>query len=80
MGEGGSPVCLEDQSPTGPNGPTVIDALRAVLDSERAIGCELTGRRFDCGSVDGFFEAATFFYEARAKKSDALPQETGSSG
>jgi UTP--glucose-1-phosphate uridylyltransferase len=46
----------------------ITDALRRQLDSERILACEITGQRFDCGSIDGFFEATKFFYEARQRK------------
>ena len=52
--------------PPGKGGEIQItDALRHQLDSERILACEVTGQRFDFGSVDGFFKATKFFYEAR---------------
>jgi len=43
----------------------LTDALCTEIASERIIACELTGERFDCGNVDGFFAATKFFYARR---------------
>jgi UTP--glucose-1-phosphate uridylyltransferase len=53
------------RTPPGRNGELQItDALSRDLGTVKILGCEVTGRRFDCGSVQGFFEATRYFYES----------------
>ncbi len=41
----------------------ITDALLAQAKEGRVIAYKFKGKRFDCGSVDGFVEATNFFYE-----------------
>jgi len=41
----------------------LTDALKAKASQGRVLAYKFKGRRFDCGSVDGFVEATNFFYE-----------------
>ncbi|MDQ6963871.1 MAG: UTP--glucose-1-phosphate uridylyltransferase GalU [Mariprofundales bacterium] len=51
-------------TPAGKNGEVQItDALQQQADRGRVVACRFAGRRFDCGSVDGFVEATNYFYQ-----------------
>ena len=51
------------KTPPGKNGELQItDALLAQAKEGRVIGYRFKGRRFDCGSIDGFIEATNFVY------------------
>ena len=53
-----------ENTPPGKNGEMQItDALLAQAKEGRVIGYKFKGRRFDCGSVDGFIEATNYTYE-----------------
>jgi len=53
---------LEETKP-GKNGEIQItDALMAQAQKGMVIGYKFKGKRFDCGSVDGFVEATNFLY------------------
>ena len=55
---------LIEKTPPGTNGEMQItDALMAQARMGKVIGYRFKGRRFDCGSVDGFIEATNFTYE-----------------
>lgn len=41
----------------------ITDALLAQAKQGRVIAYKFKGRRFDCGSVDGFVEATNYFYK-----------------
>ncbi|MBW6488235.1 UTP--glucose-1-phosphate uridylyltransferase GalU [Sulfurimonas sp.] len=43
----------------------ITDALLAQAKEGRVIAYKFKGRRFDCGSVDGFVEATNYFYNKR---------------
>jgi UTP--glucose-1-phosphate uridylyltransferase len=46
----------------GKNGEIQItDALNSLAIKDQVIACKFEGMRFDCGSVDGYFEANNFF-------------------
>ena len=48
----------------GKNGEIQItDALATQAKEGRVIAFRFEGKRFDCGSVDGFVEATNYFYE-----------------
>ncbi|MFD1218003.1 MULTISPECIES: UTP--glucose-1-phosphate uridylyltransferase GalU [Microbulbifer] len=52
------------QTPPGKNGEVQItDALLAQAQQGCVLAYRFKGRRFDCGSVDGFIEATNFVYE-----------------
>ena len=60
------------QTPPGKNGELQItDALKAQATSGMVLAYRFKGRRFDCGSVDGYVEATNHFYaqyKSSAKK------------
>ena len=50
-------------TPAGKNGEVQItDALLTLAKQGKVLGYKFDGRRFDCGSVDGFVEATNYFY------------------
>jgi UTP--glucose-1-phosphate uridylyltransferase len=56
------------RTPPGKNGEVQLtDALQTQAANGKVIGYRFQGRRFDCGSVDGFVEATNFFYARRKK-------------
>lgn len=55
---------LIENTPPGKNGEMQItDALMAQAKKGGVIGYKFKGRRFDCGSVDGFIEATNYTYQ-----------------
>ena len=40
----------------------ITDALLALAKQGKVLGYKFDGKRFDCGSVDGFVEATNYFY------------------
>ena len=47
----------------GKNGELQItDALNTLAQQGKVLGLKFTGRRFDCGSVNGFVEATNYFF------------------
>jgi UTP--glucose-1-phosphate uridylyltransferase len=53
-------------TPPGKNGEIQItDALRIQAREGRVMAYRFKGKRFDCGSVDGFVAATNFFYRMR---------------
>lgn len=51
-------------TPPGKNGEMQItDALQLQAQQGRVIGYRFSGRRFDCGSVDGYVEATNYTYK-----------------
>jgi len=51
-------------TPAGRNGEIQItDALQAQAVKNMVLAYRFKGRRFDCGSVEGFVEATTYFYD-----------------
>ena len=58
---------LERTKP-GKNGEIQItDALLEMAKQGKVIGYKFKGKRFDCGSVDGFVEAVNYFYKDGVK-------------
>jgi len=41
----------------------ITDALRQMAKEKRVLAVKFKGRRFDCGSVEGFVEATNYYYE-----------------
>jgi UTP--glucose-1-phosphate uridylyltransferase len=41
----------------------ITDALLAQAKEGKVIAYKFNGKRFDCGSVDGFVEATNYFYK-----------------
>jgi UTP--glucose-1-phosphate uridylyltransferase len=57
-------------TPTGKNGELQItDALKTQAKNNMVIAYKFKGKRFDCGSVEGFVEATNAFYEIEKNKS-----------
>jgi UTP--glucose-1-phosphate uridylyltransferase len=57
------------ETPPGRNGEVQItDALAAQAKQGRVLGYRFKGRRFDCGSIDGFVSATNFVYENYYKR------------
>ncbi|MEX2334074.1 MAG: sugar phosphate nucleotidyltransferase, partial [Pseudohongiella sp.] len=51
-------------TPPGRNGELQItDALMTLAEQGRVLGYRFKGRRFDCGSVEGFVEATNYNYQ-----------------
>ena len=62
---------LIEQTEPGKGGEIQItDALMAQAKKGMVMAYKFKGRRFDCGSIDGFVEATNYFYE-QAKKEEA---------
>jgi UTP--glucose-1-phosphate uridylyltransferase len=40
----------------------ITDALMAQAKNDRVVAFKFKGKRFDCGSIDGFVEATNYFY------------------
>ncbi|MBS4067542.1 MAG: UTP--glucose-1-phosphate uridylyltransferase GalU [Sulfurimonas sp.] len=53
---------LEETKPGKGGEIQITDALLAQAKDGRVIAYKFKGKRFDCGSVDGFVEATNFFY------------------
>ncbi len=59
---------IENTKP-GKNGELQItDALLTQAKKGMVLGYKFKGKRFDCGSLDGFVEATNYFYELEQKK------------
>ena len=53
-----------ENTPPGRGGEIQLtDALNTQAQEEIVIAYKLKGRRFDCGSVEGFIEATNYFYQ-----------------
>lgn len=51
-------------TPPGRNGEVQItDALKSLAQDQQVLAVKFKGRRFDCGSVEGFVEATNYYYE-----------------
>ncbi len=51
------------ETPAGKGGELQItDALRTQAQQGRVIAYRFKGRRFDCGSIEGFVEATNYFF------------------
>jgi UTP--glucose-1-phosphate uridylyltransferase len=51
-------------TPPGANGEMQItDAINTQAQNRMVLGYKFKGRRFDCGSLEGFVEATNFVYE-----------------
>jgi UTP--glucose-1-phosphate uridylyltransferase len=58
-------------TPVGKGGEVQLtDALKVQAEQGNVIGYRFKGRRFDCGSIEGFIEATNFFF-----KNVAMTQE-----
>ena len=54
----------------------ITDALMAQAKKGMVMAYKFKGRRFDCGSIDGFVEATNYFYEQskQSKKKESKPK------
>lgn len=43
----------------------ITDALKTQAQEGMVMACKFRGKRFDCGSVNGFVQATNYFYEKR---------------
>ncbi|WP_201352197.1 UTP--glucose-1-phosphate uridylyltransferase GalU [Hydrogenimonas urashimensis] len=60
---------LIEQTEPGKGGEIQItDALMAQAKKGMVIAYKFKGKRFDCGSIDGFVEATNYFYEQSKKQ------------
>ncbi|EAU53710.1 UTP--glucose-1-phosphate uridylyltransferase GalU [Mariprofundus ferrooxydans] len=58
------------RTPPGVNGEVQLtDALQTLAKEEMVVAYRFEGRRFDCGSIDGFVEATNYFY-AKMKEAE----------
>ena len=53
---------LKDTDPGIGGEIQITDALRKQAQKGKVIAYKFKGKRFDCGSVDGFVEATNYFY------------------
>jgi len=53
---------LRDTQPGKGGEIQITDALMQLAKEGKVLACMFKGRRFDCGSVDGFVEAINYFY------------------
>ena len=63
---------LQQTSPDNKGEVQITDALRVHAREGRVIAMPITGRRFDCGSLDGYMAASVFFYD----RFHGSPQDT----
>jgi UTP--glucose-1-phosphate uridylyltransferase len=56
---------LKDTKPSQGDEIQLTDALLELAKKSRVLAYKFEGRRFDCGSIDGFVEATNFFYGKR---------------
>jgi UTP--glucose-1-phosphate uridylyltransferase len=54
---------LDDTKPGKGGEIQITDALLEQAKIGKVIGCKFKGKRFDCGSIDGFVEATNYFYD-----------------
>ena len=54
---------LEDTKPGKGGEIQITDALLTLAKQGKVLAYKFKGKRFDCGSVDGFVEATNYFYE-----------------
>ena len=58
-----------EKTPAGKGGEIQItDALLTLAKQGKVLAYKFDGRRFDCGSVDGFVEATNYFYKKTEKR------------
>ena len=41
----------------------ITDALKTQAKKGKVIACKFKGKRFDCGSIEGFVDATNYFYK-----------------
>ncbi|RMH22880.1 MAG: UTP--glucose-1-phosphate uridylyltransferase [Gammaproteobacteria bacterium] len=56
------------ETPPGNGGEIQLtDALKVLAARNKVIGFPFSGRRFDCGSVEGFVEATNFYFQHQTR-------------
>lgn len=55
----------------------ITDALLTQAKKGMVLAFKFEGRRFDCGSIDGFVKATNYFYDKETKKEEAAKKKTG---
>ena len=50
----------------------ITDALNTLAKEGKVVAFKFKGKRFDCGSVDGFVEATNFFYKIKNNSIDKV--------
>ena len=58
---------LRDTKPGKGGEIQITDALLTRAKKGMVLGYKFKGKRFDCGSVDGFVEATNYFYKKSKK-------------
>ncbi|QFR48871.1 UTP--glucose-1-phosphate uridylyltransferase GalU [Sulfurimonas lithotrophica] len=53
---------LKDTKPGKSGEVQITDALLEQAKQGNVVACKFKGKRFDCGSIDGFVEATNYFY------------------
>jgi len=59
---------LRDTKPGAGGEIQITDALLEQAKNKNVIAYKFKGKRFDCGSIDGFVEAINYFYEKKDSK------------
>ena len=59
---------IKDTKPGRAGEIQITDALLTQAKNGKVIGYKFKGKRFDCGSIDGFVEATNYFYEKNGDK------------
>lgn len=54
---------LRHTQPGANNEIQITDALKSLAQDRQVLAVKFTGRRFDCGSVNGFIEATNYYYQ-----------------
>jgi UTP--glucose-1-phosphate uridylyltransferase len=54
---------IRDTPPGRNDEVQITDALLTQAKNKKVLGYKFKGKRFDCGSVDGFVEATNYFYQ-----------------
>lgn len=58
---------IRDTDPDKNGEMQITDALQKQAEQGNVVAYQFSGRRFDCGSIEGFIEATNFTYEAQAR-------------
>lgn len=60
---------LLNDTPPGKNGEIQLtDALRNLAINGRLLGYHFSGKRFDCGTIDGYVSATNYYYNTSRKR------------
>ena len=54
---------IRNTKPGKNNEVQITDALSTLAEKKRVLAYKFRGRRFDCGSIDGFVDATNYIYE-----------------